>query len=232
MVNYIPSNKIKENKQERKQAYNSEICLRLNQIKAIQNFLDSLEKNKKSLKIVELGVGGGHFSKLMSDQGFRNIECVDIDDYLVYPELRKSFHKSDLSHKNLPFKNSSVDGVVAIEVIEHLENAAHCLREVNRVLKKDGWFLMTIPNISNFRRRINFLFSGDNLLVSENNDHIQNITDSLIKKLVHSYFGHNAKIKLIKYPVKFPVLRFNVPHNDLLADNRIYLIKKSRKLTF
>lgn len=204
-------------------AYQHEICLRPNQLKVIQKFINSIPNTSK---IVEVGVGGGHFSKWMLDQGFNDINCVDIGNYLAYPELKKKFKQCDLSREPLPFKNKSVDGVVAIEVIEHLENIASALKEINRVLKPKGWFLMTIPNISNLRRRISFLFTGDNLLVTKKNDHLQNITDALLEKLVYANFGNNAEIQLVKYPVKFPLIRFNIPHTDLLADNRIYLITK------
>ena len=45
----------------------------------------------------------------------------------------------------IPAKDLSFDYVVAIEVIEHLEDAKQFLSEVKRVLRKDGVFVCTTP---------------------------------------------------------------------------------------
>ena len=58
-----------------------------------------------------------------------NVEAVLIDDMT----------RSSLS-------NASFDCAVAVEVLEHVEDDAAFLREVNRVLKPEGMFLMTTPN--------------------------------------------------------------------------------------
>lgn len=225
MVKYASVENIHAQRAERKQAYEHAICLRPYQVKAVKRFILSQNKNNS---IAELGAGGGHLSAWMHKQGFTNIHCVDIDNYLVYPELKTKFKACDLSRSKLPFKNSSIDGIVAIEVIEHLENMVWCLKEISRVLKPGGWFLMAIPNAANLRRRIAFLKTGDGLLVNEKNDHLQNITHSLVKKLAREHFG-DEKSALLRYPVLFPVLRFKLPYIDLFADNKIYVIRKSRK---
>ena len=50
----------------------------------------------------------------------------------------------DMTHSNLP--NESFDCVVAVEVLEHVEEDESFVREVQRVLKPGGLFLMTTPN--------------------------------------------------------------------------------------
>ncbi len=224
MVRYVPIESIDQQKAERAQAYEHEICLRPHQIQAVQRFIRS---QPRTSRIVELGAGGGHLSAWMLTQGFRNVSCVDIDDYLVYPELKPRFHACDLSRDRLPFKDASVDGAIAIEVMEHLENMVWCMKEISRVLKPNGWFLMAIPNAANLRRRITFPFTADDLLVSEKNDHLQNITHALVKKLARAHFG-DTTCALLRYPVLFPFLRFPIPYIDLLADNRMYTIIKRR----
>jgi len=44
------------------------------------------------------------------------------------------------------FRSSTFDCVVAVEVLEHVERDADFVREVQRVLKPGGIFLMTTPN--------------------------------------------------------------------------------------
>ncbi|MBC8492896.1 MAG: class I SAM-dependent methyltransferase, partial [Chloroflexi bacterium] len=52
----------------------------------------------------------------------------------------------DASTQSIPFKDNYFDVVICLETIEHLENPQHCLNEVRRVLKKEGLFLVSIPN--------------------------------------------------------------------------------------
>lgn len=50
----------------------------------------------------------------------------------------------DMTRSSLP--DAAFDAVVAVEVLEHVEDDATFLREVHRVLKPGGIFLMTTPN--------------------------------------------------------------------------------------
>jgi SAM-dependent methyltransferase len=57
----------------------------------------------------------------------------------------------DLDSDPYPFPDNSIDGVVCCEVLEHLfRDPAWMLREVNRVLKPGGWFLVTTPNLTSY----------------------------------------------------------------------------------
>ena len=46
----------------------------------------------------------------------------------------------------VPFRAESFDIVTAFEVFEHLPDDRRAVREVVRVLKPGGWFVMTVPN--------------------------------------------------------------------------------------
>lgn len=60
----------------------------------------------------------------------------------------------------LPFRSASFDGVNLTEVIEHIEHQAQLVREVGRVLKDGGVFVLSTPNVLNVFSRIRFLFTG------------------------------------------------------------------------
>lgn len=48
--------------------------------------------------------------------------------------------------KKLPFESSSFDGIVASEVFEHVDNQDGFVKELSRVLKKNGKLIITAPN--------------------------------------------------------------------------------------
>lgn len=48
--------------------------------------------------------------------------------------------------ENLPLEKAKFDAVICTEVIEHVQNPETVLKEITRVLKEDGIFIITIPN--------------------------------------------------------------------------------------
>lgn len=46
----------------------------------------------------------------------------------------------------LPFKNSRFDGILFLDVLEHLHNRDHILKECHRVLKPGGAMVLSVPN--------------------------------------------------------------------------------------
>lgn len=67
--------------------------------------------------------------------------------------------KEDLN-KTLSYKNNTFDLVVASEVMEHLENNWNFIREMYRIMKKDGILIITTPNVSGWSARMRFFFQN------------------------------------------------------------------------
>jgi len=67
---------------------------------------------------------------------------------------------ADLNNCTLPYDDDFFDAITFTEVIEHLEDHRKILKEINRVLKKDGILIVTTPNILNMKSRIRFLLVG------------------------------------------------------------------------
>lgn len=123
--------------------------------------LSLIEKN--SNKILELGTGNGEFMSEIKKRGY-NVIGLDIFPNKALLERGFDVRKHDLN-KVLPFKKSSLDVVIALEVLEHLYNPYEMMKEIKRVLKPRGYAIISMPNTGSIFSRIGQLYEKrmDNL---------------------------------------------------------------------
>ena len=107
--------------------------------------------------IVDAPCGDGALARAFHENGFQ-ILGVDIETD-AQTSLGGAFHRADLNMK-LPLPDDTYDLVVSVEGIEHLENPHMFLREVHRILKKEGRLVLTTPNVVSLRSRVRFMGSG------------------------------------------------------------------------
>lgn len=131
---------------------------------------------------LDMGCGKGTACIFLQSH-FSKVYAVDLDSYLI-PEAKKiaDFSKIDLNFERLPYKNKSLDLVTAFQVIEHLENPFFVMREVHRVLRKGGLFVMSVPNPFQITHRIKFLFSGNLTPYRTDNNHLLFLTRDTFQK--------------------------------------------------
>lgn len=122
------------------------------------NYIIKILAQEKKGKLLDVGAFNGRVVSELKKLGFK-VEACDIDtSNFLYPDIR--IKKADLMRK-LPYPNSSFDIVACSEVLEHIENPWHAIRELNRVLKKNGILLVTTPNITNIISRFIFFARGN-----------------------------------------------------------------------
>lgn len=100
--------------------------------------------------ILDLGCGAGEGTAYLHQHRDWRVIGVDLaHEALViaqqeYQESGAGFARADVQH--LPFSQAHFDGVISVEVIEHIEDAQAYLQEVARVLRPGGIFMLTTPN--------------------------------------------------------------------------------------
>ena len=90
---------------------------------------------------------------------------IGIEDHRITNGMSLDYNKDfnptilhNLNEGKIPVKDNSFDVVTAGEVLEHLINPYKTAREVYRILKPNGIFVLSVPNISSLVNRIKGLF--------------------------------------------------------------------------
>lgn len=109
----------------------------------------------RNKKLLDIGCGLGYFSKIACGFGFE-VYGIDISRYAIKQAKKivdADFFCVDVQN-SLPFKDAFFDVVTMFDVIEHLEKPYNALREIHRLLKTNGIFVVTTPNVDSLSRRI------------------------------------------------------------------------------
>lgn len=93
------------------------------------------DKDIKNLKIVEIGAGGFNSNYYNS-----NILTTDL--------LQTPFINQVEDAQNMSFQDSTLDGIIMIDVLHHIPKPDLFFKEVNRCLKKNGKLIMIEPYYS------------------------------------------------------------------------------------
>jgi SAM-dependent methyltransferase len=149
-----------------------------------------IEKDTKS-KIIDMPSGSGAFVLRLKDNGFNNVIAIDIENILEIDH--DNFLIGDMT-KDIPLENDSVDVLICIDGIEHINPQLHFVKEVNRILKIGGEFIVSTPNISSLRSRWRWFMTGHHnkctTPLDENNPnplhHIGMISFPEIRYLLHT----------------------------------------------
>lgn len=90
-------------------------------------------------KTLDIGCGLKPYEKLFNSTSYTGVE-IDSEDNKV---KKKAEYYYD--GKTLPFNDNEYDSIIFSQVFEHVFNPDGFLQEVNRVLKKEGKILLTVP---------------------------------------------------------------------------------------
>jgi SAM-dependent methyltransferase len=106
---------------------------------------------------LDVGAGDGTLSGRLRDEGFQ-VSAVDMFTTDFQPagiEIRAAN-----LNETFPFADGEFQNVVATEVIEHIENPWHFMRELYRITKPGGVVIISTPNMGNVYVRAWFALTG------------------------------------------------------------------------
>lgn len=144
---------------------------------------NSINSTFKPQRILDIGCAKGYLVYLFNEQGI-DAYGVDISSYAISKapeEIKDKLYTLDIEEENLPFPDNLFDLITIVEVLEHLNSFEHLIKEIKRILKKNGYILITTPtpkgryakadethiNVQSRRFWVE-LFNKDNLILVNN----------------------------------------------------------------
>jgi 2-polyprenyl-3-methyl-5-hydroxy-6-metoxy-1,4-benzoquinol methylase len=147
---------------------------------------------------LDFGAGTGHISKtLLQTNKHRSICAVDVisrPDELPKEIVWLSVDLNDA----VPRPDGSYDLIVAVEIIEHLENPRFVVREWTRLLRPGGVIVMSTPNNESIRSLVSLLVRG-HFCAFTDTSYPAHITALLKKDLIRIFSENGLIIKSISY---------------------------------
>ncbi len=112
---------------------------------------------------LDVGCASGYMISEIA-KSYPNVKYFGIDIYdkaIQYARITYPYIKFKVaSAENLPFEKNFFDLILFYETIEHVEDPKKCLREIKRVLKKDGILILTMDSGNLLFRIVWFLWEN------------------------------------------------------------------------
>jgi SAM-dependent methyltransferase len=146
------------------------------------------KQSNGELRILDAGCGPGGTTSFFSE--FGQLYGTDFSTQALKHAIGKNLQnvfKSDLTA--LPLQSEKFDIIIALDVIEHIENDLGVLKELKRILLQDGVLIITVPAFQ-------FLWSEHDLAVS----HVRRYSISSLTRILKE---SNFTISRISYFISF-----------------------------
>jgi 2-polyprenyl-3-methyl-5-hydroxy-6-metoxy-1,4-benzoquinol methylase len=134
--------------------------------------------------VLDLGCGLGGYSRALAERGFE-MRALDVVPNYVERARSIGVDAELYDGQTIPMEDGSVDTVILLEVLEHLEHPAPLLREARRVARSG--VLVTTPNCTQDFGEVPVEFS--HML---DTDHRQFFTVSSLSRLLDDVFGSSV----------------------------------------
>jgi SAM-dependent methyltransferase len=190
--------------------------------------------------LLDIGCGSKPYKNLFDH--CKSYVGLEVESNSNSPEVEFTY-----DGKTFPFKDENFDSAICSEVLEHVFEPEIFLKEVNRVLKKNGLVIFTLPFFwdeheqpYDFARYTSFglkyILEKQNFEILEHNKIGNNL--SLITQMINCYLYkklYNKKNIVFKFISTFMFIFFNIlgiflsilpKNNDMYLDNLIIAKKK------
>ena len=190
--------------------------------------------------VLEIGTGNGYGVEILAPHATR---FISIDKQLPQNPLQlENVEYYEMEVPPIEFDNGTFDRVVSFQVIEHIEEDIDLVREIARVLRPEGEFIVSTPNAPMSLTRNPWHIREYNA------DELRNLLECHFSKVeafgvvgnekVMEYYRKNhqsvrriARFDILDLQHRLPRKLLQIPYDILNRINRKVLHKKNTSLT-
>lgn len=154
----------------------TESSFRQDRVQKLNKSIVNLIDGKSGLNILDIGCGTGGFTQRLAERFPSNtyygsdVSSVVIDINKKDALTQNIVWSVDNFNAKTNFDTDFFDVVIGGEVIEHLVETDFFLKEVLRMIKPGGYFVITTPNLASWLDRITLLFGMQPFSTEVSND--------------------------------------------------------------
>ena len=159
-------------------------------------------------KVIDLGCGNGDFTLKVKEK----IDCKEIYGVDVFEDALKEAQNKGIKaekmnlNEKLNFSDDSFNLVVSNQVLEHLFFPSRFIQEVYRILREDGYVVISTENLSSWDNIISLLFGYTPFSMEFDQIKIGNPFSPHDKKKRGDYPPH---VRIFSYRGLIDLLRFH-----------------------
>jgi len=142
-----------------------------------------------------LDIGAGHGDDLLSAKLVEpNASLFAVEAYLPYAEkLEKGgvrVYPLNIEKDRIPFADSSIDVIIANQVLEHVKEIFWIFHEITRTLKMGGHLIIGVPNLASLHNRMLLLMGKQPTQIQNDSAHVRGFTKSDLIKFIRIWGGY------------------------------------------
>ncbi len=116
---------------------------------------------KKPLRVLDMGCSDGSMTERLISNVTVPFDLYGVDILKNCKNPKVVYQRVDLESDKMPFKSGFFDVVFSNQLIEHLLNKDHFVKEIRRVLRKGGCFIVSTENIASLDNIISLLLGQE-----------------------------------------------------------------------
>lgn len=194
-----------------------------------RHILKRVIKSKNITACLDLGFGGGQDLTIIKNE-FPKAKLYGVD-FLKKDHEKVSVFCLNIERDLIPLEDESVDFIIANQILEHTKEIYWINHEISRVLKKDGYIFLGVPNGLSFHNRILGLFGFHPTTSKMISAHIRIFskrdTYFYYKTIAKSFLKVTGFFGAQFYPFPRVIARFLSRLFPSMAVSNFYLIQKT-----